>query len=161
MARLAGIGIAFDRFVRGVVGFIVLWLAVLGVMQVFFRYALGSSLSWTEELSRFLLIWLVLIAAAAEVGRAAHITVNIVVDLLPGVARRVIELVNLVLMLAFAAIMTVYGFKLVGLTMSQHATTLPLWMGQVYLAIPVGGILMMINLLRLLWRRGFSSGMQS
>ena len=66
-------------------------------------------------------------------------------------ARRWIDRVNLGLILGFAVIMLVFGAMLVERTMEQRATTLPVTMGEIYLAVPIGGALLAINALRLLW----------
>lgn len=142
---------AFDLTLHTVVGLFVLVLAIIGVMQVFFRYVAESSLAWTEELSRVLLIWLVLFAAAAELRRGAHIAMKLLVALFPPRLQCWVERVNLLLILCFSMILTVYGIQLSANTMAQSATILPITMGQVYLALPIGGAAMAINALRLLW----------
>jgi TRAP-type C4-dicarboxylate transport system permease small subunit len=142
---------AFDFTLHGIVGLIVLCLAIIGVLQVFFRYVAESSLAWTEELSRVLLIWLVLLAAAAELQRGAHIAMKLLVAYFPARLQRFIERANLLLIFCFAVILTVYGIQLASSTMAQSATILPISMGQVYMALPIGGAAMALNALRLLW----------
>lgn len=142
---------AFDLSLHVVIATLVLALAGIGVAQVFFRYVLHSSLAWTEEMSRFLLIWLVLLAAAAEVKRGAHISMRVLVDLFKPHWRALVDRIASVLILCFALIMVVYGLQLSERTMSQTATTLPIQMGQVYLALPLSGLIMVINVLRLFW----------
>ena len=142
---------AFDHVILAIVGLIVLALSAIGVLQVLFRYALGNSLAWTEELSRVLLIWLVLLAAAAELRRGTHIAMQLLLEFFPIDARRWIDRVNLGLILGFAVIMLIFGAMLVERTMEQRATTLPVTMGEIYLAVPIGGALLAINALRLLW----------
>ncbi|GIK82677.1 MAG: hypothetical protein BroJett024_37820 [Alphaproteobacteria bacterium] len=149
---LKRIGTAYDFLLRAIVVTLMLCLASVGVLQVFFRYVVESSLFWTEELGRYLLIWLVMIAAAVEVERGTHIAVRTLVDLLPNVTQRWLENVNLVLVTIFSVILTVYGFQLAMNTMGQLATTLPVSIGQLYLALPVGGALITVNALRVLWK---------
>ena len=142
---------AFDLTLQSIVGLIVFALAIVGVGQVYFRYVAQSSLAWSEELSRVLLIWLVLLAAAAELQRGAHIAVKLLVTFFPVHMQRGVERFNLLLIFCFSMILVIFGIQLVAKTLSQSATILPITMGQVYLALPVGGALMAINTLRLLW----------
>ena len=129
---------------------LVLVLTVIGFLQVLFRYVINSSLSWTAELSGYLLIWLVLLAAAAEVSRGGHIAMHIAIDHFPPALQLWVKRFSAMLILVFALIMMVYGLDLAQRTMTQEATTLPITMGEVYLAVPVAGLLIAINAIRLL-----------
>lgn len=142
---------AFDVTLHAVIGILVLALATIGVLQVFFRYVIESSLAWTEELSRVLLIWLVLLAAAAEIKRGTHIAMRLVVERMTPRWATAVERMNLLLIFCFAVILAIYGLELSERTMAQSATTLPLQMGQIYLALPLAGVIMAINALRVLW----------
>lgn len=53
-------------------------MSILIVVQVFFRYALNNSLSWTEELSRYMFIWLIYIGISYGVKMDKHICVDAV-----------------------------------------------------------------------------------
>lgn len=138
----------FDRALSGTIILIVAALAMAGALQVFSRYVLGSAFSWTEELSRFLLIWLVVIAAAAEVHRGGHICVTMLTDKFSLASRRRLDQASFVLILVFAMVLAVFGYQLSMRTMAQSATTIPVSIGAVYLALPIGGVLMAINALR-------------
>ncbi|MEX0827849.1 MAG: TRAP transporter small permease subunit, partial [Haliea sp.] len=51
---------------------------------IFFRYVIGDSLSWAEELARYALIWSALVGSAVAYRRGAHIAMTMAIDLLPG-----------------------------------------------------------------------------
>jgi TRAP-type C4-dicarboxylate transport system permease small subunit len=138
----------FDRVQLGVIMGLVLVLAVVGALQVFSRYVLGSAYSWTEELSRFMLIWLVVIAAAVEINRGGHICVTMLTEKFSLPSRRRLDQISLLFILGFSAVLMYYGYQLAMRTMAQRASTLPLSIGAVYLALPVGGLLMAINAVR-------------
>ncbi len=79
--------------------FCVILLAMAGVvtLQVFFRYVLGDPLTWTEELSRFLFVWLIAFAAGYSVSTREHIKVELIVDLLPKKVQKILDVIMSIL----------------------------------------------------------------
>lgn len=142
---------AFDFSLRLVVAALTIVLALVGGAQVFFRYVMESALYWTEEVSRYLMIWLVFIAAGIAVERGTHISVDILLQHLP-LPRQWVERFNLLVTLIFALVLIWQGVVLSGRSMGQMAATLPIPMGIIYLAMPVSGLLIAVNTLRMLWR---------
>ena len=66
------------------------WLALILVVAVFFRYALNSSLTWSEESSTFLLVWLMLAVAPLAFHEGIHISVDVLLNRLPRPVRFVL-----------------------------------------------------------------------
>lgn len=60
------------RFVEYIIAILAAILSVVVLLQVVFRYALNNPLHWTEEMARFLLIWIVLLGAAIGIKRKSH-----------------------------------------------------------------------------------------
>lgn len=127
-----------------------LLLVTLVVAQVFFRFVINYSIGWSEELARYLLIWIAWIAASYAVQQNAHIRVEIVKDLFSGAVKKVLELVVLVISFGFSIFLAYEGtnfilaIKMTGQT--SPSLDLPMWI--VYLAVPVGGTLMAIRLIQ-------------
>ena len=125
-------------------------ITIMGIMvinvlwQVFSRYVLQSSSSWTEELARFLLIWVGLLGAAYATGKKMHLAIDLLPETLEGEnAKSLNKLIQtMVITFAFLA-MVLGGFRLVYLTMlleqTSAAMSIPLWI--VYSVIPLSGIL--------------------
>lgn len=125
-------------------------VAIMGIMvinvlwQVFTRFVLGEPSSFTDELARFLMIWLGVLGAAYVSGKNMHVAI----DLLPSRAnekrqarmRLIVDL--LVALFAFSAFV-VGGLRLVYISYSlgQHSPALQIPMGLVYIMIPISGIL--------------------
>lgn len=66
-------------------------LIIACIAQVFFRFVLNNSLSWTEELARYCFIWMHIIGASLLIESGEHATVTVILDLLHGVARKVLD----------------------------------------------------------------------
>ncbi|MBV6645014.1 MAG: TRAP transporter small permease [Cyclobacteriaceae bacterium] len=111
------------------------------VWQVFSRYVLQDPSSFTDELARFLLIWVALLGAAYVTGQRMHLAI----DLLPAkvnaawLERLIYSLVGLFALLA----LVIGGIRLVNitLTLNQSSSALQLPLGYVYLALPISGML--------------------
>jgi C4-dicarboxylate transporter DctQ subunit len=114
--------------------------------QVASRYAFEVPLSWTEELSRYCLIWLMFIGAAMALKEKGHFVVDLLVCKLPGKIRTYIEIALLVSIGAFVGIMMVTGVNLLPITELQISAALRIPMSYIYLSIPVGSALMLIHI---------------
>ena len=83
MKRICRLSDWINRCVQ-YIGFVQLSLMTLIIiLQVFYRYVLGSSLSWSEESARFLFIWVVLLGASMGVKESFHVSVTLFKDMLP------------------------------------------------------------------------------
>ncbi|MBD8005975.1 TRAP transporter small permease [Bacillus norwichensis] len=126
------------------------FLVILVVGQVFARYVMNFSIGWSEELARYLLIWIAWIAASYAVTQSAHIRVEIIKDRFSRRIKQMIELVVLIIWFGFAAFLAIEGtnFILQVQATNQVSPSLGVDMWIVYLAVPVGGVLMGIRLIQ-------------
>jgi len=120
---------------------------VLNVLwQVFTRFVLRHPSSFTEELARFLLIWVGLLGASYASGKKLHLAIEVVVDRLSEKSRSGAEVIiqSLVFLFAFL-VMVIGGIRLVTITLalSQISAALRIKLGYVYLVIPLSGLLIM------------------
>ena len=125
-------------------GFLVMVL-ISTALQVFTRYVLNSSLSWTEELARYTFIWLNMLGASVGVKYGSHAAIDILSSKLKGRAKKIHILVINGAVLIGGLIMVVEGFKMVVLTSGQPSPAMGLPIQLIYLAVPVGGIGILIN----------------
>jgi TRAP-type C4-dicarboxylate transport system permease small subunit len=137
---------AVDKVVEGML--IVLFAAMtLNVLwQVFTRFVLGNPSSYTEELARYLLVWLGLLGGAYAVGKKMHLAIDLVPTLVKGPKRIMLEIFIQSSIFIFAAAIVLWGgLSLVGLTLTlrQVSAALQIQLGYVYLVLPLSGILMM------------------
>jgi len=116
--------------------------------QVITRFILGSPSAYTEELARFLLIWIGLLGAAYAYRRKAHLGLDILSQKLEGSAagRRLEIFISLVGILFASVIMIYGGLKLMWLTLEleQTSAALQVKMGYVYSVIPLSGVLIVL-----------------
>ena len=137
-------------------------IAIAMILQVFFRYVINSSLSWSEELSVWALAWLVFIGSVVLIRQWGHINIPTFVNQLPLKWRPYVIILAKGLSLAFLVTMTVLGFQMIFYGFHADAPVLHLSTKWAKLSIPIGGVLMCLFALRILfqdliqlWRRDY------
>ena len=124
---------------------ILMALMVLDVTwQIFTRFATASPSSWTEELARFLLIWIGLLGAAWAYRQRAHLGLSYLVDKQSAQNQKYLALFSYLASALFTLTVMVYGgSQLVQLTLelNQLSASLGWKIGYVYMVIPASGLL--------------------
>lgn len=125
-------------------------MSIIIVLQVFFRYVLNNSLSWSEELARYLFIWMIYIGISYGVKLDKHICVDAVYTFMPKGIKRGYAIVAYILFLIFAVSIIYYGILVVGMqiTSGQVSPAMGLPMQYVYAAPVVGMVLTVIRLIQ-------------
>jgi TRAP-type C4-dicarboxylate transport system permease small subunit len=122
-------------------------LMVINVLwQVATRFLLRSPSSFTEEIARYLLVWVGVLGGAYAVGKRVHLTIDLLPTKLVGRRKVMLELFIEVCIFVFAAsVLVVGGSGLVWLTLDlgQTSAALQVPLGYVYLVLPLSGLLMM------------------
>ena len=110
--------------------------------QVFARQVLDQPSGWSEELAKYLFIWLGLFGSALVFGERGHIAVDFAVKKLPPKVQVAVTVVVQLAILTFTALVLVWGgFRVVDLAWDQNLTGLPTNVGPLYLALPISGVL--------------------
>ncbi|OGB91290.1 MAG: hypothetical protein A2Z31_04440 [candidate division NC10 bacterium RBG_16_65_8] len=117
------------------------------------RYALGAPIYFAEELARYAFIWSVMIGASIVYRSDGHTNVEYFVSLLPRPAQIVMYVARNLVIVGFLLVVIVNGIALAGKTMNVPSAALEWPWGYIYIAAPVGAVLMIINALRLIGRR--------
>ena len=119
---------------------LVLMTVIVG-WQVFGRYVLNSSPSWSEQAALTLMIWYVLLAAAAGVREGFHIRIVALEETVGPKAKRGMRMVQDLIVAGCGIAMTIWGGELVIRTWEHIIPSLGLPRGLAYLALPISGVL--------------------
>ncbi|OGB92611.1 MAG: hypothetical protein A2Z31_00845 [candidate division NC10 bacterium RBG_16_65_8] len=122
-------------------------LTVLVGAQIAGRFLFGYSIFWSDELARFLLVWIAFLGMSVGVRRGVHPGVDSLVLALPSRWRRAAVYAAVVCSLLFFLVMVGYGTLLALRTWLQRSPSLGLRMSVPYLAVPVAGLLMGLHTL--------------
>ncbi|APE32632.1 C4-dicarboxylate ABC transporter permease [Halomonas aestuarii] len=107
------------------------------VSRVFFE-----AVGWTEEVARFLLVWITFLGATLAFQRGRHIAVTFVVDALPDPLQRVARIAAVLVALGFMIALMVIGYRYMQVQSFQKSASLRLSMTWVYAVIPLCSALM-------------------
>lgn len=119
-------------------------IVIVVTIQVFSRFVLQSPSSITEELSRFLLIWIGLLGGAYGYHSNAHLGLDIITNRLTTLRQHWVAIGAHLLIMFFAiAVMVIGGISLVALTFDppQISAAMEVKMGYIYSAVPISGML--------------------
>lgn len=126
---------------------VVLVLLVLDVwLGVVVRFVWPLPITWTEELARYLMIWLALLAASCGIARRAHIGVEIVPNLLPAEIRRWLRLLLDIVAFGFFAALVVYGWGFAEKGLARATMIYGISFFVPFLAVPVSAALCCVQL---------------
>ncbi|MCG7331849.1 TRAP transporter small permease [Salinicoccus roseus] len=122
-------------------------IVVASISQVFFRFVLDSPLVWSDELSRFLLLWMVFLGASVVSYRGAHLGVDFLYDYISEKLTVILKAVSIIVSLIFLIVLVISSLELLrvaGYT-SSPALDIPMsyWRGSVV----AGSILMILALI--------------
>ena len=132
---------------------VLLCMFVIVMLSVVFRVVVAVPASWTEELAQYTLIFLAFIGAAAVMRDERHIAITVFTDRLRKGPRRVLNIVNRLLMLPFFAIFAIGAFDNMRMNWEVELPTVA-WMtiGYMYLVVFLSGLVMIFYLLMNLYR---------
>lgn len=114
------------------------------IWQVFTRFFTSSPSAFTNELARYLMIWLGILGAAYISGKQEHVAIDFFVKKLNNSLRRFIDCFVLLSILSFAFfVMIIGGINLVYITLKleQYSPSLQIPLALVYSIIPISGLL--------------------
>jgi TRAP-type C4-dicarboxylate transport system permease small subunit len=122
------------------------------LLGVFSRYVLVKTFTWYDEIARGCFVWLTMLGAAVGVKRQAHFRLHIIVDrLTPRLRQATVILLPLVVII-FAGVLIQQGLVFLELGKFQQTPVMGLPKTWIYVAIPIGGALMILYSLGPLWR---------
>jgi TRAP-type C4-dicarboxylate transport system permease small subunit len=122
-------------------------MAVIVAVQVFFRYVLNHSIFWSEELARFLLVWLTFLGASVAYHRRGHASIDVLFTRLSGPGRKAAALTVHLVCLGFFLILVIYGWSFAHFVRLQisPALSLPKWIPHGIL--PLSGAILTLHCL--------------
>lgn len=100
-----------DYFEEILVIILLAGMSIIIGIQVFMRYVLKSSLSWSEELARYMFIWMIYIGISYGVKKDKHVKIEAVLTVLSSFWQKVLLIISDLLFLFFAVIIVIKSFE--------------------------------------------------
>jgi len=127
-------------------------MTLIVFLQVVYRYALKQPLYWSEEVARYLFVWISIVGATLGLQKRGHFGLDLFCRMLPNRGRRFMEFLIYLLMGMVVLVILVQGILLVEKTTLQDSPAMGISMGWAYACLPVGAVLMAIHLLVMILR---------
>ena len=123
---------------------LLLQFTIVIFLQVVLRYAFNITFFWSDELTRYSLVWLVFLGSAVLVAEKDHIRIGFLVDLLPFKLKKTVELLVAILCMVFISAISILSYDYLISNMTVLSISLKLPMGLIYGIFPFAGIFMII-----------------
>lgn len=128
--------------ISGMVG-----VVVLAALQVFFRYVVGMSLSWSEEALRYLMIWISSLGIGLAYSRGEMIGMGLLVGILPRRLGLVVSVAGRLIILMLMIMIAWYGWQFAWKTRGAGATAIPISMFWVHISIAFSSVLVALHII--------------
>jgi TRAP-type C4-dicarboxylate transport system permease small subunit len=139
---------AIDRGAEWLVAAVLGVIVVIALVQVVNRFALNSSLSWSEEAQIFGHIWIVFLGIPIALQRGAHLYIETFCDKLPPRARFVFDLAVELLWAAFGVSLVILGWMVARIAHMQESPGLEIPMSWPYAGMVIGGAYLVLVAVR-------------
>lgn len=113
--------------------------------QVILRYVFSSANAWSEELTRYLFIFNVMVAAAIAIRRNAHLQIDILLNLMSEKAKHIFTIIATLAGMVFLGFLLYSSIRVCGYTVNNTSAGLGISMAIPYAAVPAGTILMLLT----------------
>jgi len=135
-----------DMILKWILVFIMAAITINVLWQVFTRFIMQDPSSYTEELARYMLIWVGILGASYVAGQKMHLAIDLLSTKLSELKKSYLEIfIQSSIFLFSLFVMVIGGIRLVNITLTsnQISAALQVPLGYVYTVLPVSGILMM------------------
>ena len=139
------ISYAFDRIEDFILVAMFSGMVAVIFYQVIMRYVFNNSSSWSEELGKFLFVWISWLGISIGARRTEHIKIAILVDRMPFAAAHVTNMLTEAIVIVISAITAYYAYTLVLSQYSVHFAAIKISMSWGYLSVLVGCALMAVR----------------
>ena len=137
-----------DKFLFSICIVIMTVLVIDVSWQVLSRYLVGEPSLYTDELARFLMVWLTFLGGAYMFGSDSHLSVNSLRDMMPAKMQNAIFIFTYLLIGGFAVLVMILGSqRLILRTLSQPSPSLGIPMGYFYSILPLSAAFIIIYML--------------
>lgn len=140
-----------DTLIDWFLAVIMVVMLVVVSAQVWYRFVLNDPLAWSEEMARYLFVWISFIGSAVGVRMNVHLGIDLIEKFLTPALYKILSVVVNLLIQIFLVVVLIWGIKILGVVRFQTSASMGIPMIYPYLAVPVGAALMLLNSARNTW----------
>lgn len=116
------------------------------IIQVFSRFVFHNPVPWSDELARYMVVWMVFLASGLALKNGNLIGIEFLKNVVPDPIKKIFKIAGYLFQIAFILVVVYYGIQMVEITSVQASPILPINMSVVYAAVPVGMFFCLVNL---------------
>ena len=136
---------ALDKVCGAISVLMIAAMVILTAAQIVCR-TWFTALSWSDEVTRYLLVWSTFLGATCVYRHGGNISITFIQEAFPAKISKVLRIAVHAVCFALFAVLLYYGWKYVG-NLNRTATSIPLKMSQIYLCMPISMLILMIHAL--------------
>jgi TRAP-type C4-dicarboxylate transport system permease small subunit len=145
LRRADGLGAWIEKISGLVSAILLILMTLVANLGIVFRYVMNQAFEWTEEVSIFCMLIVVFLSINTAFRRNEHIAITSFAGSLPGPYKKLLSYLCLLLVAFFLVMLMIQGYGMASRTL-MTAGTIPVSMRWIYLFVPVGALLTMIQL---------------
>lgn len=137
--------------IRWIIAFLLIGMVISVLLTIISRYIIKISIPWTEELARYLMIWIAFLAGSLGLKRGVHVGIVFLVRKTSPRIKRYIGIISKLSMMFFFIVVTLEGYNLARFVSRQLSPALRISMAWVYSSLPISGVFFLLFLTQLLF----------
>ena len=143
MVKIKGV---IDRAIEILIMVVMAAMSVIVLWQVITRFILGHPSVWTEEVAKYLMVWIGFLAGAMGLKYGTHLGLTLLMEHLhsPG-GKLALELLLTLLCAGVGALILIYGWQFMLTGAKKLASAIPIPMSYVYAVVPLSGAVVLLN----------------
>lgn len=139
-----------DKLISKISILILLIFTLIIIIQVFFRYFLHQPLLWTEEVARFLMIWMIFLSLSLVAKRRKNVCIELFLEKFPINIQQIISIISNIFIIYFLIILLILSIDLINSSARQLAPATRIPMNCVYISLPLGVLFLLIQMIYVL-----------
>jgi TRAP-type C4-dicarboxylate transport system permease small subunit len=131
-------------------------MVALVFTNVVTRYVFGFSVTWAEEFSQYLMVWIAFVGAGLALREGRHVAVEMVQDLLSPQSKHRLRTLVACLMMVFFIVVAYFGILFANFAVNMQTPMMNISLAIPYACVPIGMTFLLVHLL-FIWR-GYVAG---
>ena len=108
--------------------------------QVIWRFIFNNPFPWSEELARYLQVWIILLTSTVCIQKSKHLAIDYLTHRLSFKLQRLFKLISMVGITSYILVVIIFGIQFIILVGAQKTPALQVPIGMIYFAFPIAGI---------------------
>lgn len=135
-----------DNIIKKVISALLMIMTAILFSQIIARYVMGTGLSWSEELVRYMCVWIIFLGATCATKDGSQISVTMLDETLKGLPKKALGIIQGIIAACYGVLLSWIGFTTLEIAKVQNSPNMEIPMNIVYSVIPIAMIIMLIHL---------------